>query len=89
MPDSKLIVETKLRELKRRVYKFHKQIEKEIFNLAWEYDLDHSLESEIKGCHLEVEAILSSVEIPDNKEKEEQEKEDQYWKSILNTIPRG
>lgn len=89
MPDSKLIAENKLRELKRWVYKFHKQIENEIFNLTWEYDLDHNLKNEIKMCHLEIETILHSVDIPDNKEKEEQEKEDKYWKLILNTIPRG
>lgn len=63
MSKEKQTFKNELRTLRLQAYKFHKQIEKQSFNLTYKYDLDINLEDEIKGFHIEIETLLDSIYI--------------------------
>lgn len=75
-----------LRTLQLQAYKFHKQLEKQVFKLSCKYDLDMNLEDEIKGFHIEIETLLYSICMP---EKNDEEKEKIDWLSKINWISGG
>lgn len=86
MSKEKQTFKNELRALQIQAYKFHKQIEKQSFNLTYKYDLDMNLEDEIKGFHIDIETLLDSICMP---EKNDKEKEKIDWLSKINLISGG